>query len=45
MLSIFAILVQFFGYGYGFLKSTIAIEIFKKEPEVYFPNLFFKSKC
>jgi glycosyltransferase involved in cell wall biosynthesis len=45
ILSLLAIIVQFFGYGYGFLKSTIAIEIFKKDPEVYFPNLFFKPKC
>lgn len=45
MLSLFAIMVQFFGYGYGFLKSTIVIEIFKKDPVVYFPNLFFKPKC
>lgn len=44
-LALLAIIVQFFGYGYGFLKSTIAIELFKKDPEVYFPNLFFKPKC
>ncbi len=44
-LALLAIIVQFFGYGYGFLKSTIAIEIFKKDPEIYFPNLFFKPKC
>lgn len=41
-LSIFAILVQFFGYGYGFLKSSFAIKILEKNPEHYFPNLFFK---
>lgn len=45
LLSLVAIIVQFFGYGYGFLKSTLAIEILKKDPEVYFPNLFFKNKC
>lgn len=41
-LSIFAILVQFFGYGYGFLSSTFAIKILGKNPESCFPNLFFK---
>lgn len=41
-LSIIAILIQFFGYGYGFIKSTIAIEILGKTPEQHFPNLFFK---
>jgi len=41
-LSILAILVQFFGYGYGFLKSSFAIKVLGKTPEHYFPNLFFK---
>ncbi|WP_445735534.1 glycosyltransferase [Mariniflexile sp.] len=45
VLSLIAIAVQFFGYGYGFLKSTLAINLFKKNPETYFPNLFFKSTC
>ncbi|MFV0564524.1 MAG: glycosyltransferase [Flavobacteriaceae bacterium] len=42
-LSLVAITVQFFGYGFGFLKSTVAVAVFNKKPEVYFPNLFFKS--
>lgn len=41
-LSIFAISVQFFGYGYGFLSSTFAIKVLGKNPESCFPNLFFK---
>jgi len=41
--SMLAILIQFFGYGYGFIKSTIAIKVLNKKPDVYFPNLFFKS--
>lgn len=44
LLSLVAIPIQFFGYGYGFLKSTLVVEVLKKEPEKYFPNLFFKSK-
>lgn len=40
--SVIAILIQFVGYGYGFLKSTIAIKLFKKDPEQRFPQLFFK---
>ena len=40
--SIAAIVLQFFGYGYGFLKSTIIITILKKDPEQFFPELFFK---
>ncbi|MFD1614252.1 glycosyltransferase [Gelatiniphilus marinus] len=42
LLSLLAIAVQFFGYGYGFLKSTLAIGVLKKTPEVHFPGLFFK---
>lgn len=39
--SIVAILVQFIGYGYGFLKSTINLVVMKKEPKDAFPELFF----
>lgn len=40
--SILAIFIQFFGYGYGFLKSTLAISVLRKKPEEHFPKLFFK---
>ncbi|MDU8887303.1 glycosyltransferase [Yeosuana sp. MJ-SS3] len=42
MLSVFAIGIQFYGYGYGFLKSTFFIDLLNKDPEEQFPNLFFK---
>ncbi|MEZ4802871.1 MAG: glycosyltransferase [Gelidibacter sp.] len=42
ILSMLAILIQFFGYGYGFLKSTIKLMISNKQPEQLFPNLFFR---
>ncbi len=42
-LSIFAAMVQFVGYGWGFLKSTILVNFSKKKPELLFPNLFFKK--
>lgn len=45
LLALVAICIQFFGYGYGFLKSTIAIKVLKKQPQTYFPNLFFKKAC
>ncbi len=44
LLAIAAIIVQFFGYGYGFLKSTIVVGILKKKPEKRFPELFFKLR-
>ena len=37
-----AVLIQFFGYGYGFLKSTILVNFSNRTPEALFPNLFFK---
>jgi len=43
-LAIFAALVQFTGYGIGFLKSTMLLNFSKKEPEELFPKLFFKKK-
>lgn len=42
--SIIAITIQFFGYGVGFLKSTLYLTISNKTPEQLFPELFFKSK-
>ena len=44
LLSLYAALVQFTGYGLGFLKSTILLNFSKKEPEELFPKLFFKLK-
>lgn len=40
--AIIAICIQFAGYGYGFLKSTWAVSVLNKDPETYFPKLFFK---
>ncbi|WP_037320020.1 glycosyltransferase family 2 protein [Salegentibacter sp. Hel_I_6] len=42
-LSVYAALVQFFGYGYGFMKSLWHIQILNQDPEHEFPNLFFKN--
>ncbi len=42
VLSIPAICIQFFGYGYGFFKSTWAVGVLNRNPETYFPKLFFK---
>ncbi len=44
ILSIFAALTQFVGYGLGFFKSTMLLNFSKKEPEELFPKLFFKKK-
>ncbi len=41
--SIVAIVIQFFGYGYGFLKSTFYIKILNRQPIQQFPKLFFKK--
>lgn len=39
--AIIAILVQFVGYGYGFIKSTFNLVVLRRNPEQAFPNLFF----
>jgi len=41
-LAIPAILIQFFGYGWGFLKSTVLLAFSNQKPEKIFPHLFFK---
>jgi glycosyltransferase involved in cell wall biosynthesis len=40
--AMIAILIQFFGYGFGFIKSTLALKLLNKKPENLFPFLFFK---
>ncbi|SHE76630.1 Glycosyltransferase, catalytic subunit of cellulose synthase and poly-beta-1,6-N-acetylglucosamine synthase [Psychroflexus salarius] len=42
LLTIFAVLVQFFGYGIAFAKSYFKILILKQNPQKVYPNLFFK---
>lgn len=42
-LTIIAVCIQFYGYGLGFLKSFISIQLLKKEPTKVFPELFFKK--
>ncbi len=44
LLSLVAVAIQFFGYGYGFLKSTICLALSNKKPEEVFPELFFNKK-
>lgn len=44
VISIFAALIQFLGYGFGFMLSTTNINLFKRKPEDVFPFLFFRSK-
>ncbi|GIJ95536.1 glycosyl transferase family 2 [Capnocytophaga stomatis] len=41
-LSVWAILVQFFSYGFGFLFATVKLCFSSKKPETLFPHLFFK---
>jgi len=43
LLSLLAILIQFFGYGYGFLKSTAKLWFSTKNVEMLFPTFFFKA--
>ena len=43
LLSLLSLKIQFIGYGFGFLKSTIKLKLSNKKPEEIFPNLFFKT--
>ncbi|MFC4632400.1 glycosyltransferase [Dokdonia ponticola] len=42
VMAVIATVIQFYGYGIGFLKSTAAIRWFGKKPQQRFPHLFFK---
>jgi GT2 family glycosyltransferase len=39
--TLIAVLIQFFGYGFGFLNSFVKVRILKIEPKKAFPELFF----
>ena len=39
--AIIAVIIQFFGYGYGFIKSTFKLGFSGKNAEQLFPKLFF----
>ncbi len=41
LMSVWAMCIQFYGYGKGFLESYIKIMLFKKSPQKVFPELFF----
>ena len=43
LLAIVATLVQFTGYGLGFLKSETLLTFSKRKPQELFPNMFFNS--
>ena len=42
LLSVWAVLVQFVGYGVAFIKSKLMIGWFKKDPRLQYPHLFFE---
>ena len=42
--AVYAVIIQFFGYGYGFIKSTLILAFSNKDVESQFPNLFFSVK-
>ncbi|HEU0136296.1 MAG TPA: glycosyltransferase [Flavobacterium sp.] len=43
LLAVAAVAIQFYGYGTGFLKSFVTIQVFDNDPEKVFPELFFKQ--
>jgi len=43
LLAVRAVLIQFSGYGYGFLISNYRLHLQKRQPEEAFPQLFFKD--
>lgn len=40
-LSVVAAFIQFYGYGSGYAKSLLKVQILKQKPEKAFPKLFF----
>lgn len=42
-MAVWATLVQFMGYGFGFCRSTCYIRLLNENPRERFPKLFFKN--
>jgi glycosyltransferase involved in cell wall biosynthesis len=42
ILAVLASMIQFYGYGTGFLTSFIKVRLFGRRPQDAFPELFFK---
>lgn len=42
-LAVLAIAIQFYGYGIGFLRSFLKIQLLNEDPKSAFPELFFKK--
>lgn len=42
LLSLVAFVIQFYGYGFGFLKSFVFVQLLGKDPKKVFPELFFR---
>jgi K+-sensing histidine kinase KdpD len=42
LLSMVAMVIQFIGYGSGFLSSYVQLQIFKKDERIALKQLFFK---
>jgi len=43
LLSLVAVVIQFVGYGFGFLKNSTLLGLSNKTAEELFPKLFFKT--
>lgn len=41
LLTLFAVFIQFFGYGLAFAKSSWFMTILKRDPKEQFPHMFF----
>lgn len=41
LLSVYAVMIQFYGYGTGFLKAFYKINILNQQPEKALPEMFF----
>lgn len=43
LLSLVAVVIQFYGYGTGYIKSLVLVHFLRQKPEEAFPELFFRK--
>ncbi|MFP2997632.1 glycosyltransferase [Spongiivirga sp. MCCC 1A20706] len=44
LMSFPAVIIQFFGYGLGFIRTSMQVSVLGKDPENAYPELFFKKE-
>jgi hypothetical protein len=43
LMALVAMWIQFYGYGYGYIRSSLYLKLSRKSPNEILPEFFFKE--